>query len=56
MPQIPPYIPYRTNHVYFSIIRNSPWWADMKGSAAFGLFVPEGFPNLGLEMWAIRGG
>jgi type VI secretion system protein ImpJ len=55
LPQIPPYIPFRTKHVYFEIARNSPLWADMKGSGAFGLFVPDGFPNLVLEMWAIRG-
>jgi predicted component of type VI protein secretion system len=30
-------------------------WPDMKGSGAFGLFVPDGFPNLSLEMWAVRG-
>lgn len=55
LPQIPPNIPFRTNHVYFELLRNSPMWADMKGSGAFGLFVPDGFPNLNLEMWAVRG-
>jgi type VI secretion system protein ImpJ len=55
LPQIPPNIPFRTNHVYFEIVRNSPLWAEMKGSGAFGLFVPDGFPNLTLEMWAVRG-
>jgi type VI secretion system protein ImpJ len=55
LPQIPPNIPFRTNHVYFEVVRNSPFWADMKGAGAFGLFIPEGFPNLGLEMWAVRG-
>lgn len=52
--QIPPYIPFRTNHVYFEIVRNSPLWLEMKGSAAFGLFVPDAFSNVVLEMWAIR--
>jgi type VI secretion system protein ImpJ len=55
LPQIPPNIPFRTNHVYFEIVRNSPMWSDMKGSGAFGLFVPDGFPNLTMEMWAVRG-
>jgi type VI secretion system protein ImpJ len=54
LPQIPPHIPFRTNHVYFEIARNSQLWGDMKGSGAFGLYVPDGFPNLALEMWAIR--
>lgn len=55
LPQIPPNIPFRAGHVYFEIIRGSPLWADMKGSGAFGLFIPDGFPNLTLEMWAVRG-
>ena len=55
LPQIPPNIPFRSNHVYFEVVRNSPMWPDMKGSGAFGLFVPDGFPNIALEMWAVRG-
>ena len=55
LPQIPPNIPFRAGHVYFEIVRNSPLWVDMKGSAAFGLFIPDGFPSLTLEMWAVRG-
>jgi len=55
LPQIPPNIPFRAQHVYFEVVRNSPLWADMKGSGAFGLFVPDGFPNLAMEMWAVRG-
>jgi type VI secretion system protein ImpJ len=55
LPQIPPNIPFRTNHVYFEVVRSSPMWADMKGAGAFGLFVPDGFPNITMEMWAVRG-
>lgn len=55
MPQVPPRIPYHAGYVYFEIARNSPLWADMKSSGAFAMFVREGFPNLALEMWAIRG-
>jgi type VI secretion system protein ImpJ len=55
LPQIPPSIPFRTNHVYFELVRSSPLWAEMKGAGAFGLFVPDGFPNLTLERWAVWG-
>jgi type VI secretion system protein ImpJ len=55
LPQIPPNIPFRAGHVYFEIVRTSPLWVDMKGAGAFGLFIPDGFPNLTLEMWAVRG-
>jgi type VI secretion system protein ImpJ len=54
LPQIPPNIPFRAGYVYFEIVRSSPLWPDMKASGAFGLFIPEGFPNLALEMWAVR--
>ena len=55
LPQIPPNIPFRAGYVYFEVVRSSPLWPDMKGSGAFGLFIPDGFPNLTLEMWAVRG-
>jgi type VI secretion system protein ImpJ len=55
LPQIPPNIPFRAGHVYFEVVRTSPLWVDMKGAGAFGLFIPDGFPNLTLEMWAVRG-
>jgi type VI secretion system protein ImpJ len=55
LPQIPPNIPFRAGHVYFEVIRTSPLWPEMKGAGAFGLFIPDGFPNLTLEMWAVRG-
>jgi type VI secretion system protein ImpJ len=55
LPQIPPNIPFRAGYVYFEVVRSSSLWPDMKGSGAFGLFIPDGFPNLALEMWAVRG-
>jgi len=55
LPQLPPRLPYHSGSAYFEVARNSALWADLKGSGAFGLFVREGFPNLSLEMWAIRG-
>ncbi len=55
LPNAPPRIPYFAGHVYFELNRANALWADMKGSGAFGIFVREAFPNLALEMWAIRG-
>jgi len=55
LPNAPPRIPYFAGHVYFELNRANALWADMKGSGAFGIFVREAFPNLTLEMWAIRG-
>lgn len=55
LPNAPPRIPYFAGHVYFEINRSNALWSDMKGSGAFGVFVREAFPNLALEMWAIRG-
>jgi type VI secretion system protein ImpJ len=57
--QLPPVIPYFPGYVYFEIARTCPsrrdLWNDLKGSGAFGLFVPDALPNSEFLMWAIRG-
>jgi type VI secretion system protein ImpJ len=57
--QLPPLIPYFPSYVYFEIARTCPsrrdLWNDMRGSGAFGMFVPHGLPNVEFLMWAIRG-
>lgn len=52
---VPPQLPFHSGSVYFELDRNSPEWRYLAESLAFGFFVPEGLPNLRLEMWALRG-
>lgn len=51
---VPSQLPFHTGSVYFELDRSSPEWRFLAESGAFGLFVREGFPNLRLEMWALR--
>ena len=51
---VPSQLPFHAGSVYFELDRSSPEWGYLAESGAFGFFVREGFPNLRLEMWAIR--
>ena len=51
---VPSQLPFHAGSVYFELDRKSPEWPHLAESGAFGLFVREGFPNLRLEMWALR--
>lgn len=57
MPAAPREIPFYEGASYFELSRTSPHWALMQNSSGFGLHVSrEGdFPNLRMELWAIRG-
>jgi type VI secretion system protein ImpJ len=39
---------------YFELDRNSPHWQQMQNSGGFAIHVSGDFPNLDLELWAIR--
>ena len=41
--------------VYFELDRGSPHWQLMQNSGGFAIHVSGDFPNLRLELWAIRG-
>lgn len=51
---LPPSIPYHAGYVYFELDRGHESWRELSAAGAFGLFVPEAFPGLALEMWAMR--
>ncbi len=51
---LPPSIPYHAGYVYYELDRGHESWRDLNGAGAFGIFVPEAFPALELEMWAMR--
>jgi len=55
LPVAPRQIPFYGGASYFELERNSPHWQAMHNSAAFGIFVSGDFPNLRLELWAIKG-
>lgn len=54
LPVAPRQIPFQAGAAYFELDRGSPHWQQMKNSGGFGIHVSDEFPNLALELWAIR--
>ncbi|MBV9734344.1 MAG: type VI secretion system baseplate subunit TssK [Acidisphaera sp.] len=55
LPVAPRQIPFYAGATYFELDRNSPHWQQMQSSGGFAIHVSGDFPNLNLELWAIRG-
>jgi type VI secretion system protein ImpJ len=55
LPVAPRQIPFYAGATYFELDRNSPHWQQMQNSGGFAIHVSGDFPNLRLELWAIRG-
>lgn len=54
LPVAPRQIPFQAGSAYFELDRGSPHWQQMKNSGGFGIHVSDEFPNLNIELWAIR--
>ncbi len=55
LPVAPRQLPFYAGATYYELDVKSPHWAQMQSSAAFAVHVSGEFPNLNLELWAIRG-
>jgi type VI secretion system protein ImpJ len=55
MPVAPRQLPFYAGAVYFELDRGSAHWQMMQNSGGFAIHVSGDFPNLRLELWAIRG-
>ena len=55
LPVAPRQMPFYAGATYFELDRNSPHWQQMQYSGGFAIHVSGDFPNLQLELWAIRG-
>jgi type VI secretion system protein ImpJ len=55
LPVAPRQIPFYAGGSYFELDRNSPHWQQMQSSGGFAIHVSGEFPDLRLELWAIRG-
>lgn len=55
LPVAPRQIPFYAGASYFELDRNSPHWQQMQSSGGFAIHLSGDFPNLRLELWAIRG-
>ncbi len=54
LPVAPRQIPFHASSVYFELDRGSPHWQQMQTSGGFAIHVSGEFPNLRMELWAIR--
>ncbi|MDO6590555.1 type VI secretion system baseplate subunit TssK [Loktanella sp. D2R18] len=54
LPVAPRQIPYHAGVVYFELDSKSPYWSQMKTSGGLAVHVAGDFPDLEMELWAIR--
>ncbi len=54
LPTPPPQIRALTDHVYFYLDRTSPLWPEFSIATALGMHFAGDWPDLQLELWAIR--
>ena len=55
LPVAPRHLPFYSGATFFELDRGSPHWAQMQNSGGFAIFLAGEFPNIRLELWAIRG-
>ena len=51
----PRQIPYHAGFAYFELDRSHELWRTLKGSGGIAIHQSGDFPNLAMELWAIRG-
>jgi type VI secretion system protein ImpJ len=54
LPTPPPQIRAITDHVYFYLDRTSPLWPEFSVASAIGMHFAGDWPELQMELWAIR--
>jgi type VI secretion system protein ImpJ len=54
LPVAPRQIPYHAGYNYFELDRTSQYWKDLKTSGGIAIHVSGEYPELEMELWAIR--
>lgn len=54
LPVAPRQLPFYAGATYFELDRNSSHWKELQSSGGFAVHVSGDFPNMNLELWAIR--
>jgi type VI secretion system protein ImpJ len=55
MPVAPRQIPFHAGFVYFELDQSNELWGQLQSSGGVAFHLPDLFPGLALEFWAIRG-
>ena len=53
-PVPPTAIPVRTGYKYFQLGTHGPWWEAVASTKGIAVYVPQGFPELTLELVAVK--
>lgn len=51
----PRQIPFHAGFTYFELDRNSALFRELKSGGGIALHIPDSFPGLAMELWAVRG-
>jgi type VI secretion system protein ImpJ len=54
LPVAPRQLPFHAGFTYFELDRNSEYWKPLASSAGFAMHIPDDFPGLQMQFWAIR--
>lgn len=54
LPVLPRQLPYRSGTIYFELDTKNPLWKQLETSGAIALHLAGEFPELELELWALR--
>lgn len=54
LPTAPRQLPYHAGTVYLELERRGPFWEALKSSAGLAFHISGDFPQLDMELWAIR--
>jgi len=54
LPVAPRQLPFHAGYTYFELDKNSEYWKPLLTSVGFAMHIPNEFPGLQMEFWAIR--
>ena len=54
LPVAPRQLPFHAGFTYFELDKNSEYWKPLLTSAGFAMHIPNEYPGLQMEFWAIR--
>lgn len=54
LPAAPREVPYQRNFVYFELVQNGEYWQALTQSGGIACHIGSSFPNLSIELWAVR--
>lgn len=55
LPVAPRQLPFHAGYTYFELDKGSDYWKPLLNSAGFAMHIPNEFPGLQMQFWAIRG-